>query len=64
MKETVTVNKKNINIKIVNIKDNISIVVKGYKTASYITDVSVSTIKSIIDCSDKTSKGYKFYRLD
>lgn len=64
MKETIIVNKKNINIKIVNIKDNISIVVKGYKTASYITGVSISTIKSIIDCSDKTSKGYKFYRLD
>ena len=64
MKETVIANKKNINIKIVNIKDNISIVVKGYKAASYVTDISISTIKTIIDCSNKTSKGYKFYRLD
>lgn len=53
-----------INIKIVNIKNNTALTVKGYKAASDITDVGISTIKTIINCENKSSKGYRFYNLN
>lgn len=63
MKEIVQPSTKGacINIKITNIKDNTTIIVKGYKDASIITGVSIYIIKKIINWSTKSSNGYKFY---
>lgn len=50
-----------IKIKIINIKNHTTLTVKGYKAASIITGVNISTIKTIINCRDKSSNGYRFY---
>ena len=51
MKEMAKANPKShfAKIKIINTKDNTTIIVEGYKAASEITGVSIYTIKKIIN---------------
>ena len=50
-------------IRIVDIKNNSSTTVKTYKKASIISNVSISMIKKIINDSNKSSNGYRFYSV-
>lgn len=63
MKECITKNTRGSykKLRCVRIKDNTTFNVLGYKRASEITSVNISTIKKNLNCDDKVSKGFKFY---
>lgn len=62
MKEVVSPNNKlATKIRIVRIKDNVTINVNGYKKAFEITGANKHIIQKIINDDNKSFNGYKFY---
>ena len=62
MKKIVSPNNKlTTKIKIIRIKDNVTINVNGYKKAFEITGANKYTIQKIINNDNKSFSGYKFY---
>lgn len=49
------------NIRCVRVKDNVTKIARGYKEASEVTGIGISTIKNNLNWDDRIAKGFKFY---